>query len=349
MKTENITLQFKQGKSDKLYQVSLEAENDLYLVNFAFGKTGSTLKTGTKTQTPVAYDKAKKIYDKLVKEKSAKGYLPINNAQQSQYVHSNQQKDTGIYCQLLNPIEADELEQLLANDDWWAQEKQDGKRMLIQKTDQLTAINRRGLSVGAPDAMLAAAKAVNHEFLIDGEAIGDNLVVFDLLMLDGEDLKAKPYRERLQLLEGLGFSGVIEVIKTAKTPEEKQALHDQLKQANAEGVVLKKPDAAYTAGRPNSGGNQLKFKFYDTASVLVSKVNDKRSVAMMVYENKQEVNVGNVTIAVNKDIPAVGDVIEVRYLYAYKGGSLYQPTFLEVRTDITPEECVIEQLKYKAE
>lgn len=349
MKTENITLQFKQGKSDKLYKVSLEEENDLYLVNFAFGRTGSTLKTGTKTQTPVAYDKAKKIYDKLVKEKSAKGYLPANNAQQTQYVHSNQQKDTGVYCQLLNPIEADELDKLIANDSWWAQEKQDGKRMLIQKTDQLTAINRRGLSVGAPDAMLAAAKSINREFLIDGEAIGDNLLAFDLLMLDSEDLKAKPYRERFELLKNMGFSGAIEVVKTAKTPKEKQALHNKLKQANAEGLVLKNPEAAYTAGRPNSGGTQLKFKFYDTVSVIVSKVNNKRSVAMMVYDNKQEVNVGNVTIAVNKDIPTVGDVIEVRYLYAYKGGSLYQPTFLEVRTDITPEECVIKQLKYKAE
>lgn len=349
MKTENITLRFQQGKSDKTYKVSLEETNDEYLVNFAFGRTGSTLKTGTKTQNPVAYDKAKKIYDKLVKEKSAKGYLPIDDDSTTLYLHTSDQKDTGIHCQLLNPVDPEDMAGLIATDDWWAQEKKDGKRMLIHKTDELTAINRRGLSVGAPDAMLDAARAIDRQFLIDGEAIGDDLFVFDLLALDGEDIKAKTYRERLDLLESIGFSGAIKVVKTAKTAEEKQALHDELKQSDSEGVVFKEQVAPYTAGRPNSGGTQRKFKFYDTASVVVSKVNNKRSVAMMVYDGDQEVEVGNVTIAVNQDIPEAGKVIEVRYLYAYKGGSLYQPTFLMVRTDITQEECVIGQLKYKKE
>ena len=69
----------------------------------------------------------------------------------------------------------------------------------------------------------------------------------------------------------------------------------------------------------------------------------------MVYDEQEEIGIGNVTISVNKEIPPVGAIIEVRYLYAYKGGSLYQPTFLEVRTDIPKEECVIGQLKYKQE
>ena len=36
-------------------------------------------------------------------------------------------------------------------------------------------------------------------------------------------------------------------------------------------------------------------------------------------------------------------------LYAYKDGSLFQPVFLNVRTDIDKEDCVISQLKYKKE
>lgn len=70
---------------------------------------------------------------------------------------------------------------------------------------------------------------------------------------------------------------------------------------------------------------------------------------MSVFENNAEIAVGNVTISVNKEIPKVGDIIEVRYLYAYKGGSLYQPTFLEVRTDMQIADCDIAQLKYKKE
>jgi bifunctional non-homologous end joining protein LigD len=48
----------------------------------------------------------------------------------------------------------------------------------------------------------------------------------------------------------------------------------------------------------------------------------------------EEVSVGNVTIPVNFDIPRVGSVVEVRYLYAYPGGSLYQPVYLGARTDV---------------
>jgi bifunctional non-homologous end joining protein LigD len=61
------------------------------------------------------------------------------------------------------------------------------------------------------------------------------------------------------------------------------------------------------------------------------------------------VTIGNVTIPPNKDIPSVGDIIEVKYLYAYKGGSLYQPSLLKPRPDLRVEECVIGQLKYKPE
>jgi len=76
MQTENITLFFKQERADKVYKAALEEKDSQYIVNFAYGRRGSTLKTGTKTQTPVPYEKAKKIYDKLVRDKSAKGYVP---------------------------------------------------------------------------------------------------------------------------------------------------------------------------------------------------------------------------------------------------------------------------------
>jgi len=241
------------------------------------------------------------------------------------------------------------MEELLKEETWWAQEKKDGKRMLIHKAAELTAINRRGLSVGAPDSILQAASAIERSFLIDGEAIGDTLFAFDLLALDEKDIREKPYEERQQLLESIGFNGAIQIVATAKTSEQKEQLYKQLKKQSSEGIVFKDKTAAYTAGRPNSGGTQRKFKFYDTASVVVRAINDKRSVAVMVYDEQEEIGIGNVTISVNKDIPPVGSIIEVRYLYAYKGGSLYQPTFLELRTDIPKEECVIGQLKYKQE
>lgn len=350
MNTENITLYFKQGSSDKIYQASIEeADNNSYIVNFAYGRRGATLKTGTKTTSPVDYDSAKKIYDKLVKSKTLKGYTPGEDG--SQYVHTDaEMKDTGIRCQLLNFIEEPKVAQLIKDPKWWAQEKYDGKRMLIHKTaDQVIAINRTGLQVGAPDTIFNSAAPIEQTFLIDGEAVGEKLFAFDLLKLDDTDIRSLPYRDRLSQLQDFSFNQAIVVVKTAKTQAEKQQLYEQLKATGAEGIVFKKPAATYTAGRPNSGGNQLKFKFYATASVIVTKKNDKRSVAVAVIDGDNQVDIGNVTIPPNQKIPAVDSLIEVRYLYAYKGGNLYQPTYLGVRDDISLEDCVISQLKYKKE
>jgi bifunctional non-homologous end joining protein LigD len=69
-----------------------------------------------------------------------------------------------------------------------------------------------------------------------------------------------------------------------------------------------------------------------------------------LYDGETLVSAGNVTIPANHDIPAKGDVVEVRYLYAFKGsGSIYQPVYLGKRSDIPESECVVEQLKYKSD
>ena len=41
-------------------------------------------------------------------------------------------------------------------------------------------------------------------------------------------------------------------------------------------------------------------------------------------------------------------LVEVRYLYAYEGGSLFQPTLKGPRADLTEEAAQLVQLKYKA-
>jgi bifunctional non-homologous end joining protein LigD len=69
----------------------------------------------------------------------------------------------------------------------------------------------------------------------------------------------------------------------------------------------------------------------------------------VIYKNGRSTEIGNVSIPVDVDIPKVGQVIEVRYLYAYKGGALAQPIYLGVRDDILESACTENQLKYKAD
>ena len=156
-----------------------------------------------------------------------------------------------------------------------------------------------------------------------------------------------------------GEFGFIKLAETAHTTDRKRILLERMKREQREGVVFKNIDAPYTAGRPNSGGAQLKHKFYSTASFIVWKVNTKRSVSLALWGTSKahppttpsvQVTAGNVTIPPNHHIPKVGSVVEVRYLYAFKeSGVIYQPVYLGLRADIDPSECRVEQLKYKAD
>jgi bifunctional non-homologous end joining protein LigD len=76
MNTENVTLYFREGSSDRACQACLEESGSGWVVSFAYGRRGAAMSTGTKTNEPIAYAKAKVVYDKLVKEKMAKGYTP---------------------------------------------------------------------------------------------------------------------------------------------------------------------------------------------------------------------------------------------------------------------------------
>ena len=121
-----------------------------------------------------------------------------------------------------------------------------------------------------------------------------------------------------------------------------------LREENKEGIVFKRIDASYVAGRPNSGGTQLKHKFYATLSALVGAINRQRSIELQLFNDTGLVTAGNVTIPPNHAIPKVGQVVEVRYLYAFKeSGCVYQPVFLGVRSDVLQTECLTRQLKFK--
>ena len=346
----NITLYFKEGSSDKVYHVTISPKDQGWVVNFAYGRRGSTLTTGTKTATPVSYEDAQRIFNKLVAEKAAKGYSP--GADGTPYAQTgNEGRSTGIHCQLLNPV--DNPESLLACRRYWMQEKHDGRRLLIQKEgDIISGINRLGLSVALPQPLINSAKALPADFIMDGEAVGDILHAFDILSYRGNDLRRSAYRDRyLVLFNLLAFANHanIRLVEAAVMENQKRQLFDELKSSNKEGVVFKDADARYTAGRPNTGGSQFKFKFCETASFIVNGHNGKRSVMLALMNGENLVSAGNVTIPPNQDIPPIGAVIEVRFLYAFKeSGCIYQPVYLGPRDDIPTDECTVDQLKYKS-
>jgi bifunctional non-homologous end joining protein LigD len=234
------------------------------------------------------------------------------------------------------------------------QQKFNGRRMLIRKQDAtIHGINKKGLVIGLPETVLQDIHQLPGDFILDGECIGDVFHAFDLLMVDNEDLRPSPYRQRLTALLNLLASAQHRFIKyatTAFTANEKTRLHQQLQREKQEGVVFKRLDAPYTPNRPNSGGTQLKHKFYATLSAVVARINTQRSVEVRLLGQDGWMPCGNVTIPTNQAIPAVGQVVEVRYLYAHReSNALYQPIYQGPRCDVDPEECLLNQLKFKPE
>jgi bifunctional non-homologous end joining protein LigD len=350
---ERVTLYYREGLSDKVYQAAIEPAENMFVVNFAYGRRGTTLTTGTKTPSPVDYDTAKKIHTKLVGDKKAKGYT--EGADGTPYQHTDKQV-SGILPQLLNPVEEAEIEALLRDDNYCAQEKFDGRHLLIRKQDEsLEGINKKGLIVGLPETVANDMRTIPGSCIPDGESIGDDYHAFDLLELNGENLRPLPYRERfgrladLLLLSNSEYRHV-RLVETAFKTRQKTELWERLRRENREGIVFKRLDAPYVPGKPNRGGPQLKFKFVATASAVVAKINAQRSVEVSLFRGRSLVSCGNVTIPANQQIPQVGTVVEVRYLYAYRDSlALYQSVYLGPRDDVDPGECLVSQLKYKAE
>jgi bifunctional non-homologous end joining protein LigD len=346
------SLYYKEGSSNKEYHAQITMADEGYLVTFQYGRRGSTLTDGTKTPKPVSLEKAKAIFDKLVTEKKAKGYT--EGKEGTPYVGTpKEERISGLLPQLLNSVEEDEVGKYLDDPAWGAQEKIDGKHIMVRAYgDEVAGSNRKGLVVGIPEPVVAALKRNEVKGVLDGEMVGDVYHVFDMVKVE-VSIADMPYVARHMLACAALMIPIpaVKVVPLFMGKEDKHELYERLKKENKEGIVFKRLSAPYKPGRPNSGGDMLKFKFCSTCTCIVSHWGreGKRSVALELLDGKEQVRVGNVTVPANQEVPKAGQRVEVRYLYAFKAGSLFQPVLLGVRDDLTVQDCVISQLKFKAE
>lgn len=357
MLVESVDLHFEDGRSDKVYNVQLEEVTPgRFVVNFQYGRRGSTLKSGTKTASPVGELAAREEYEKVVGEKTRKGYRAVGASTGTGFTPppTTAVKVEGLDCQLMNPLSEEELEDYLQNDDWGLQEKIDGERLMAEVDGAVVGANRKGLQKALPVALEVALAEFESGTTFDGEQIGDNFYVFDLLSVAGRKLHDTSVGGRYTALKTLlskQGSERVKLVRMAVVEAEKRAMFERVRSRGGEGVVFKRLSAAYSAGRPASGGDWRKFKFVEDASCVVLGQNGTvRSVRLgMFSEDGVMVEVGNVTIPPNADIPEAGAIVDVQYLYAYRGGSLYQPVYKKVRNDVGQEAAVMSRLKYKSE
>ena len=288
-------------------------------------------------------------------------------------------------CVLLNAVSPDSVDSLLDAPEWALQPKIDGQRLLVEIAEDGTirGFNRRGVEVTVPanivDGLDGFPTGVTYDGEITGGADGQVFHIFDVVdenltfqqrtealervfgRQEGRPPAGRlltPYRqEALEGIVGQNGNGSVRLVRTYIDRWAKRESLKTLADANREGVVFKRLDARYTVGRPNSGGSYLKHKFVQSATCQVLRVNNQRSVEIGLVGPGAlpSRSCGNVTIPANHEIPAVGQLVEVQYLYAnpvvsdFSRGSatLYQPVYLGVRDDADGPDSFV-GLKLKA-
>lgn len=361
MQTERIDLYYQQGSSDKVYHLQLENVEEQWSVNAQWGRRGSSLQSDTKANG-VPYEEAKRVFDRVLREKTGKGYrMAETNGDASPAISVGMptKEFSGHAPELLTPIDEREALDLVPNLSWWFQQKFDGRRLAVQKQNgEYSGINKLGQIVPI-DKQLAFtfAHVEADSFLVDGEITHSKFYAWDILAHNGCDLRDQPYEIRYARLTSL-FQGVHEVLRvaeTAMTPKAKRNLVTRMHEIHAEGFVCKNQNAVYAGGR---SGQHFKCKFVATASFIVGPKPDKkaaeghRSVAVYALDGTRERFMGTVGVPERYPLPKDGEIVEVRYLYCHPGpeGKLIQAKYFgQVRDDVDRIECSVSQLKLKAD
>ena len=365
---KEVKLFFQEGNSDKVYYARIvPAGATVYDVVVQWGRRGSTLSSGKKA-VKVSLEKAQLTLERLVKEKTHKGYEamggqvkpaevapPVGEGSASKA--GGIRKKVGRTAQLLNAVDSHQVEGLLSDDRVLAQQKLDGNRVLCHiEEGEVLPTNRAGQKTHVPAQVLAGLIHLPSGTVVDGEIVGQVYWLFDVLSFAGRDVTFASCMERLSILSDEvepGLSEPVRVLESAVTSSQKRGLYERLQQRSAEGIVFKRKDAPYTPGRPSSGGTQLKCKFVSAADVLLVE-NAGNAYRMQVFDGGKLFDVGKVFSGTSNESRAFIDaalgrgqrlVAEVRYLYATADSQLFQPIFVRVRQDKPEKDCLRAQLK----
>ena len=146
----SVTVYSTEGGADKQYTAWLEERPGGFVAMFQFGPRGGWVQGGCKTPVPVPLNQAQKILDKLIREKNAKGYHEGEHAPAFAAVEGA--VDTGLRPMLLTPADEADIDRYVGDDGWAAQEKMNGKRVLVRvEPGRVTGVNRRGLECPIPE------------------------------------------------------------------------------------------------------------------------------------------------------------------------------------------------------
>jgi bifunctional non-homologous end joining protein LigD len=178
----------------------------------------------------------------------------------------------------LEPMKAVLTEERFSSDEWIYERKLDGIRCLAFRQErQVRMLSRNKLSLNGRFAEVATAlEEAGPDCVLDGEVVGVSggkssferlqqrgerhvsivYYIFDLLYLDGYDVRPLSTRSRKRLLkEALSFGGPLRT--TSHRNRDGEAYYAEACRRGWEGLIAKRADAPYSGGRSR---DWLKFK-----------------------------------------------------------------------------------------
>jgi len=209
--------------------------------------------------------------------------------------------------------------------DWIYELKFDGWRALALKGgSQIRLLSRNQKDFGAkfPEIMDSVAELDAQDCILDGEIVALDeagrssfqllqayemgherppifFYAFDLLQLDGRDLKKLPLSQRKSKLQRLlkNASGVIRY--SASLSSDAESLLEKVRQLGLEGVIGKRNDSLYESGRRS--GSWVKLKLFSEQEFVIGGYTDPEggrahfgSIIVGFYEGDQLMFAANV-------------------------------------------------------
>jgi bifunctional non-homologous end joining protein LigD len=235
---------------------------------------------------------------------------------------------------------------------------------------EIAALNERGVPsfellqrrINVADASAVATLARHHPVVF---------FAFDLLYLDGRDLRGAPLEERKKLLKEI--LKPTDVIRYSEHFTDGIALLEAAKQQGVEGIVGKRASSFYESRR---AGDWVKYKVLASDSFILCGFTEGErdhfgALVLGIYDREKLVWAGNVgtgfdrktmqtihaklaplaieacPLQPDKNLPKKDVtwtrpelVCEVRYANWTEDGRLRAPVFAGLRPDIDPSECV---------
>ncbi|UPK70647.1 DNA ligase D [Chitinophaga filiformis] len=222
------------------------------------------------------------------------------------------------------PMMATLVDKPFSREGWLFETKWDGYRAIADvRKGKVELYSRNHLSFNKDySKIVSALEDLSHDVVLDGEVVilkkdgtsdfqslqnykndaSGNLVyvVFDMLQLDGQDLKALPLIQRKELLKDVVKQlGSKTVIYSEHVLDDSEKLYKTAQQKGWEGIIAKEAESLYAEGRRSL--SWLKIKIVDEQEAIICGYTDPQgsrkkigSLVLGVYDDNNELKyVGN--------------------------------------------------------